>query len=122
MSKEKLKPADAEVLAEMDHATELYLDLNESVKNADSDIPERVEYLRESLLSALGTLSSKYPRDDWSDEQKGRLIDLVRCCFAYRNEIRIFIGELKGQDCTEARMGYRMLTDEVFGAPDGVVH
>ena len=122
MSKRTLKPVDAERLAEMDHAEELFLDLNEGMQNAGSDIPERVEYLREGLLNALGTLSSKYPRDDWSDEQKDRLIELVRWCFSYRNEIRIFIGEYRGQETSDARIGFRMITDEVFGAPDGVIH
>ena len=122
MSKQTLKAADAEKLASLDHAQELYLDLNEGLQNAEGDIPERVEYLRESLLDGLGRITASYPRDDWPDEKKDKLIDLVKWCFAYRNEIRIFIGEYRGQDCSDARIGFRMVTDEVFGAPDGVVH
>ena len=121
MSKQKLQYSSDEKLAAMNHGEELYLDMNESLKFADGNVPERVEYLRRHLLDALGILTASYPRDDWPDERKAKLTDLVRWCHAYRNELRIFIHEHKGHDCSDARLVQRMITDEVFGA-SGVAH
>ena len=122
MTKQRMVYCDDERLAKMDHAEELYLDMNEGMQNAEGDVPERVEYLRNNLMHALGRLTSKMPNEDWPVEQTEKLIDLVKWCHAYRNELRIFIHEYKGHDCSDARMSMRMVTDEAFGAPEGVVH
>jgi hypothetical protein len=123
MSKMTLSHLAPEEMLELDHAGELFLDLNESVKMADdSDLPERVEYLRDSLLHGLGLLTARYWSDDWSDEEKEKGVNILRWANHYRNELRILINEHKGHDCTEARASFRMVTDEVFGAPEGVIH
>lgn len=121
MSKMTLSHLAPEEMLELDHANELFLDLNQSMKEAEGDIPERVEYLRDSLLHGLGLLTARYWSDDWSDEEKEKGVKILRWANHYRNELRILINEHKGHDVTEARASFRMITDEVFGAP-GVVH
>ena len=125
MTKKTVSEVPPERLLDMDHTEELFLDLNQSMKLAEGDVPERVEYLRDSLLHGLGILTARPWSASWSEEEKEKGINILKWCFHYRNELRIFINEYQGHDCTEARARWRFVTDEKFGpsaGPPGSIH
>ena len=80
---------------------------------------ERVEWLKDHLWDALGSLTCRYPRDlELQDEDVLKKLKVVlACAWGYRNEIRL----LKQIETDRSLLDdwqiaeWRFLTDKAFG-------
>ena len=116
---------DDEGMAKINAADELYVDLHRSTEACDSEYKQRIDFLQNSLLDALGRITQQYPRiDEWDEERVEKLHDYIAWSWAYRNELRLLWSmQHPEHDVTDAAKDWRFVTEEKFGPlPDEVVH
>ena len=117
MAKKKLTYGTDEEMEKIDPGEELMLDLTAGTQAQPDNIAERIEYLKEHLWHALGTISQLYPRwDEWEQERVDDLRNAIAWSWHYRQEIRLLTQLGRDEfDVSDHLMEWSLVSDQEFG-------